>query len=83
MNIQPKGIYVGVPSNLTFTPRHQVLSFPPTRAICLPILGAALASKCIPSPAQSNQSLCAAPITLQGSLCCIFHIKIHYPLILH
>ena len=52
---------------------------PPTHAIRLPILRAALASKCIPNPAQYGRSPRAAPITLQGSLCYNLHIKCTTP----
>lgn len=64
MNIQPNGICMGVPSKFTFIPRHHVLSFPSIQAIRLPTLRAALASKCIPSSAKSNQSPCAGPSLL-------------------
>lgn len=51
---------MGVPSKLKFTPKHKVLSFPPTYALCQPTLRA-LTLKCIPNSAHSTQSTCVAP----------------------
>ena len=67
---------MGVPSKLKFTPKHEVLSFPPTHALCKPILREALTSKCIPNSAQSTQSTCVAPSLPKARFSAFLSVKL-------